>query len=121
LDLNVQMESGVRAQLSDALALFDSDRLQNFDVLARLRQLANTDLIDCLNKRRSTAVHDRHFFAVDLDIAVVDRQTTERGEKMLDCSDGYSGVVTDDGAEGQVFDVINLCGYFRNNSATFIY
>src|SRR5690554_1811407 len=76
LDLDVQVESGMRAQLTDALAFLDADRPQNLDVLAGLRQLTDADLIDRLNERRGAAVHDRHFLAVDLDVAVVDRKTT---------------------------------------------
>jgi len=111
----------MRAQLSDAFAFLDADRLQNLDVLAGLRQLTDADLIDRLNERRGAAVHDRHFLAVDLDVAVVDRKTTEGSKKVLDRPDSYSAVVADHRAECEIFDVFNFCGYFRNNSATFIY
>jgi hypothetical protein len=51
----------VRRQLTPAIPVLDSDRLENLDEFARLRQLANADLVDRLDEGAGAAVHDGHF------------------------------------------------------------
>src|SRR5690606_33183455 len=102
VDLDVEMKPGMRRQLAPGRAFLDTNRLEHFDVLARLRQLTDAGLIDRFHERRRAAVHDRHFLAVDLDVAVVDRQSTERCEQMLDRPDSDARVVAYDGAEREI-------------------
>ena len=89
----------MRREFTPAAAFLNADGLQNLDVFARLGELANADAVNGVNEFRRTAVHDRHFFAVDLDVEIVDGKAAKRGEKMFDGSDRRAGIVTDDGTE----------------------
>jgi hypothetical protein len=109
------MEAGVRAELAPAIAFLDANGLQDLEEAAGCGKLANADLVDRLDERRRAAVHDRNFFAIDLDQTVVDLKATESCEKMLYRGDRDALFVTDDGAEGEILDVTNLGGDFRGD------
>ena len=74
----------MRKKLAPAIAFLDADRLQNLDEPARRGELAEAGLVDQLDEGRGAAVHDRHFLAVDLDDAVIDRKAAQGGQEMLD-------------------------------------
>ena len=65
---------------------------------------ANSGFVDGTDEGRCAAVHDRDFAAIDLDEAVVDRETAQRGEKMLNRADGDPPVISDHCAERQVLE-----------------
>ena len=117
VDLDIEMEARVRRQLAPAVAVLDADRLENLDELARLRQLANADLVDRLDEGSGAAVHDRHFAGVDLDVAVVDAQAAQGGQQMLDRADGDAGVVAEHGAQREVLDVAHVGRDFGDDAA----
>src|SRR5690606_31387096 len=118
-NLDVEVEARMRRQLAPAITLLNPNGFENLDVFARLRQLANAGLIDRVHKRRRAAVHDGNFLAVDLDVAVVDRQTTEGCEQVLNRADGDTSVVTDHRAQRQILHVADFCGNLRNDPTTF--
>ena len=103
----------MRGQLAPAVAVVDADGLQNLDEFARLRQLADADLVDGLDEGRRAAVHDRHFAGVDLDVAVVDAEAAQRGQQMLDGADRDAAFVAEHGAQRQVLDVVGRRPGFR--------
>src|SRR6185295_9825603 len=72
VDFDVEVETSVGNKLAPALAFLDLDRLQNLDVAARSGKLADAGVVDQLDEGSRAAVHDRHFFAVDFDDAVID-------------------------------------------------
>jgi hypothetical protein len=108
------------SDLAPAAIFLDTDGLQDLDVFPRLRELTQTHLIDSRYERRRTAVHDGYFLAVDLDVAVVDRKSAQRGKKVLYSADTGPSFIPDDSTKRQVLDEADICRNFSNNSATFI-
>ncbi len=72
-----------RTKFAKGFALGDADRLQNLDIPTRLGQHFDADLVDCVNKRRRAAVHDRHFGAIDFNQGIVDAEPAQGGENMF--------------------------------------
>ena len=107
------------SQLAPAIAFLDADRLENLDVVAGSGELAEAGFVDRLDEGSRAAVHDRHFFAVDLDDAVIDSETAEGGEKMFDRADRDAVVIADHRAEREVLDVLDGGGDLGDHAAAF--
>ena len=99
IDLDVEMETVMRGELAIGAGVFHRDPLQHFEEAARSIELGKADLVDRLDEARGAAVHDRHFGAVDLDQGVVDAETAQRREQMLDRRDRGAVAVAKHGAE----------------------
>ena len=57
--------------------------------------------------------------AVDLDVAVIDAEAAQRGQKMLDGADRDAGVVAEHGAQREILDVIDVGRNFSDDAAAF--
>ncbi len=79
--------------------MFDAHGLQNLDEAARSGEMADADAVDRLDEGCGRAVHDRHFRPIDFDQAIVDAETAQGGDEMLDGADHVLRAVADDGAK----------------------
>src|SRR5690242_317383 len=87
VDLDIEVEAVMGCKLAEGAILLDTDRLQYFQETARRFELGKADFVDRLDEARCAAVHDRHFAAIDLDQGVIDAETAQSGEQVLDRGD----------------------------------
>ena len=107
----------MRGQLADAAVLFDANRLKNLDVFARAIEFGDTDLVDGFDEGQGTAIHDRHFVAVDFNIDIVDRQSPQGREQMLDSGNGHPAFATQDRTKLRVRHGANIRRNLSRNIA----
>ena len=100
VDLDVEAEAAFgRQELGKAAVVIDANRLDDLQMAAGAGLLGEADRIDRGDKISRGAVHDRRLRAVDLDQDVVDPETREGGQKMLDGADAGARGVAEHGAE----------------------
>src|SRR6476619_7630864 len=93
------METVVRGELAGSPGILDAHALQYIPIAARSIELDQPDLVDGLDELRGTAIHDRHFGAVDLDQGIVDAEAAKSGEQMLDRRHGRAITITKHGTQ----------------------
>ena len=74
-------------QRRGGFAIADRDRLEDLDRSPRLILGERAGTLDQMQKRRRAAIHDRHFWAIELDNRIVDAAAGERRHQMLDRAD----------------------------------
>src|SRR6476620_4508231 len=93
------METVVRDELAGSPGILDAHALQYLQIAAGSIELDQPNLVDGLGELRGTAIHDRHFGAVDLDQGIVDAKAAESGEQMLDRRHGGAIAITQYGTQ----------------------
>jgi hypothetical protein len=73
-----------RIQGNPLVSLRERNRAQHFQVSSRRLKPFHPRLVDEVHEGRGAAVHDRHFRAVQFDNRVVDAESGQRGEQVLD-------------------------------------
>ncbi len=82
------------------------DTLEDADHTARRILLNDTGAFDQEHERLGTAIHDRHFAAIELNLDVINPATGQRCHDVLDGTDGHTVLVTEDRAQPCVDDTI---------------
>jgi len=121
VDLDVEMEAAVRCDFTEAGTVLNANRLEDLEEFTRLGQFHQAGVVDSFDEVRRAAVHNRHFLAVDFYVAVIDGKPAERGQKMFDGADGIAFIIADNGAQRQVFDVMDTRLDIRDDAAAFGY
>jgi hypothetical protein len=99
IDLDVEPEGVVGAQLREGLALRRADGFHDLEIAPRRAAEDDPDLVDRVDEGGGAAVEDRNLDAVDLDEDVVDAGAVEGRHQVFDGGDRSGFAFADDGAE----------------------
>ena len=104
VNLNVETETVMRSELTLGAIVLNTDRLEDLQVPTGRIELGQADFIDRLNETDRTAVHNRHFGAVDLNKRIVDTEAAQSREQMLHGRDSGPIAVPKNGAQRDARD-----------------
>ena len=83
VDGEIQRKTIVRLKFSPLVTIFDANRLFDAYKFFGAVQLINTRIKQQVDKRSSTAIHDRDFRRIDFDNDIIDAQTRQSSVKVL--------------------------------------
>ncbi len=105
VDLHLEAGAVIGQELRPGGARFDAHRLGHADIAALDAEIDDADLLDRIDEDFRTAVHDRHFRAVDLKHEIVEAERVDRGHHMLDRGDRAGRRKAEHGAKIGIADL----------------
>ena len=99
-DGHVEAAAVEGAKLAPGIALVDTHGLLDTHVATGGGELAQPDLLDRSNEGGGTAIHDRHFRAIELDDRIIDAKPAQGRHQMFDGGNAACLRIADNGAKG---------------------